>query len=263
MSYLKMESYPGGKTADGTYQTIINQIPPHEEFISGYLGHCAITRIKAPAGITYGIETNPDTVHNWEALNVAHPEHPLLDRMVIRTGKFLEQVKRLPWDCFLNPFIYLDPPYPRDTRRTQRDIYQCEMDQADHTELLRWCIAQKVPICISSYPNDLYEEMLTGWRCITFEAQTRGGPATEIIYMNYEEPTELHDYRFIGADYRQREVFKRRNTSFIRKFDRLTEKEKYLVFGIIESRIALMRESTGSGTGIIGGKSGRPAVPQQ
>jgi site-specific DNA-adenine methylase len=36
--------YPGGKNSDGTYQFIINHIPPHETYIEGFLGSGAIIR---------------------------------------------------------------------------------------------------------------------------------------------------------------------------------------------------------------------------
>lgn len=228
--YLKMPGYPGGKTADGTYQTIINQIPPHDTFISGYLGHCAITRIKKPAAVTFGIEPNQRTIDNWDQLKMANPDNRLLNSMHIYRGQFLEMIKRIPLEAIISPFIYLDPPYPKDTRRSQKDIYLFELEDTDHTELLTWCLKQTVPICISSYPNDLYNDMLKDWRSIKFEAQTRQGTATEIIYMNYPQPTVLHEYTHIGADYREREVFKKRCNSIIGKFDRLTWYEKLRVF---------------------------------
>lgn len=228
--YLKMPGYPGGKTGDGVYQTIINEIPPHDVFISGFLGHCAITRIKKPAGVTFGIEPNQRTIDTWDALRMANPKDDLLNTMHIYRGEFLEMIKRIPLTALIKPFIYLDPPYPKDTRRSKADIYLFEMEDLDHTELLKWCVKQTVPICISSYPNDLYNDMLADWRSITFEAQTRVGTATEIIYMNYDKPKHLHDYTHIGDDYRIREVYKKRCKSIIRKFQALTPYEQLRVF---------------------------------
>ena len=52
MTYFDIKgSYYGGKSGAGIYQQIINQIPPHEAFISGCLGYCGIMRHKRPASI--------------------------------------------------------------------------------------------------------------------------------------------------------------------------------------------------------------------
>jgi hypothetical protein len=51
---------------------------------------------------------------------------------------------------------------------------------------------------------------LEGWRTHTFQAMTRRGPATEWLWTNYPEPTALHDYRFLGDNYRERERIKRK-----------------------------------------------------
>ena len=42
-------SYPGGKNGAGVYQAIINQMPPHQTYIEGFLGSGAVLRMKKPA----------------------------------------------------------------------------------------------------------------------------------------------------------------------------------------------------------------------
>ena len=40
---------------------------------------------------------------------------------------------------------------------------------------------------------------------------TRGGtPATEWVWMNYPEPLALHDYRYLGDDFGERQRIKRK-----------------------------------------------------
>lgn len=39
------KTYFGGKNSNGTYQSIINEIPPHNNLIIPFAGNCAITRI--------------------------------------------------------------------------------------------------------------------------------------------------------------------------------------------------------------------------
>lgn len=53
--------FPGGKAGAGTYQKIINQIPPHEIYVEAFLGDGAIIRRKRPALRNIAIEIDPAT----------------------------------------------------------------------------------------------------------------------------------------------------------------------------------------------------------
>lgn len=46
--------YLGGKSQAGTYQRIINLIPPHDVYIEPFLGGGAIARLKRPARLERG-----------------------------------------------------------------------------------------------------------------------------------------------------------------------------------------------------------------
>ena len=61
-------TYPGGKNAPGVYQTIINLMPPHAVYIEPFLGSGAILRLKRPARINIGIDTDPQVIEQWQAL---------------------------------------------------------------------------------------------------------------------------------------------------------------------------------------------------
>ncbi len=65
-------------------------------------------------------------------------------------------------------------------------------------------------VMISGYASDLYDNMLDGWLKITFRANTHQGIAIETLWMNYPEPALLHDYSYLGADFREREHIKRK-----------------------------------------------------
>ena len=72
--------------------------------------------------------------------------------------------------------------------------------------------------------NALYDEALASWPRIDYMAQTRGGPKEESIWMNFPEPTELHDYSFLGDDFRERERIKKKKQRWqarLAKMDRL------------------------------------------
>lgn len=58
--------FPGGKAGAGTYQKIINQIPPHDIFVESFLGDGAIIRRKRPAWRNIGIEIDPGTAAQFD-----------------------------------------------------------------------------------------------------------------------------------------------------------------------------------------------------
>lgn len=82
-------------------------------------------------------------------------------------------------------FIYADPPYLRQTR-TQA-LYEYEMNEKEHISLIEKLLAHPGRVLISGYDNDLYNEMLSGWKKVSCETQAEhGSKRTEILWMNYE-----------------------------------------------------------------------------
>lgn len=65
-------------------------------------------------------------------------------------------------------------------------------------------------VAISTYDNPLYSKMLKGWNCIEISTATRQGPATELLYMNYPTPKKLHDYRYLGKNFTDRQRIQRK-----------------------------------------------------
>jgi hypothetical protein len=95
------------------------------------------------------------------------------------------------------------------------------MTDQDHIRLLTAVVSAKFPIMLSSYPNDLYSEYLKDWHTKQFQVVTRSGMRTEILFMNYPEPAQLHDYRYIGSNFRERERFKLIHDHMVSKFNKL------------------------------------------
>src|SRR5262245_12409680 len=58
-------AWPGGKDGAGVYQRLINQIPPHDLFISPFLGDCAVMRRKLPAAASIGIDKSRSNIERW------------------------------------------------------------------------------------------------------------------------------------------------------------------------------------------------------
>jgi DNA adenine methylase len=65
-------------------------------------------------------------------------------------------------------------------------------------------------VMISGYESSLYQISLKDWHTHSFQAATHHGMATEWIWMNYPPPVELHDYRYLGDNFRERERITKR-----------------------------------------------------
>jgi len=201
------KSYNGGKESDGTFQKIINILPPHDIYIELFLGNGAIYRNKKPATMaSILIDIDTAVIKAWSKIKKGSCS-------IINTDaiSWLENFK-VPADIFkkmgTRVLIYIDPPYPMDTRKSAKNLYKHEMNDLDHLKLLSAAAGINANVVISSYPNKIYNETLKDWCTIEFQSQTRSGTATEKVWYNYPTPTVLHDYKFIGNNYRDRERIK-------------------------------------------------------
>lgn len=220
-------NYPGGKNANGTYQVIINQIPPHTRYVELFLGSGAIIRNKILAkDANIGIEIDPKVIQaQW---STPKPE------ITIISGSAFDWLKKNMY-AGKKTFIYADPPYPINCRSGQKAIYDYELTDEQHTALLELLIKIPANIAISTYKNELYTSMLqaAGWRLLEFDAMTLGGHATEQLWCNYPEPTELHDYRFIGKNFTDRQRIHRKINRHINKLIALPILERNAIIDAI------------------------------
>ena len=104
--------------------------------------------------------------------------------------------------------VYCDPPYLRDTRKKYYPIYKYEYSLSQHIELLEIIKFLPCMVMISGYESQLYKDSLKNWNTHFFQATTHHGMATEWIWMNYSKPIQLHDYRYLGDNFREREKIK-------------------------------------------------------
>ena len=134
-------------------------------------------------------------------------------------------------------FVYADPPYLSETRRGRgRRIYRHELEtRAEHSRLLDVLTSLPCMVMISGYWSDLYAERLASWRAITYDATTRGGRvATEWLWMNYDEPVHLHDYRYLGENARKRQDFKRLQQRWIERLRGMGPTKRYALLSAID-----------------------------
>lgn len=75
-------------------------------------------------------------------------------------------------------FHYLDPPYLHRTRSREvingKHVYKFEMTDAEHEAMITQVLKLKGMVIISGYENDLYNDMLHGWRTETKSALADG-----------------------------------------------------------------------------------------
>jgi hypothetical protein len=65
-------------------------------------------------------------------------------------------------------------------------------------------------VLVSGYESALYDDILRGWNKRKFQAKTHVDLRVETLWFNYEAPSLLHDTRYLGANFRQRQDSKRR-----------------------------------------------------
>ncbi len=219
-----LDGYDGSKGGAGVYHRIISQIPPHETFIECFVGSGQITRHKLPARSTIVIDSDAAVIAAWKKSGSA---------ALAICGDAVRWLERRKWQG--NEVVYCDPPYLRSVRSWQGKLYSCEFwTIREHTRLLKTLLALPVPAMISGYASPLYSRLLKRWRPISYQTTTRAGrPVTEWLWMNYPEPFELHDYRFLGDGFRERERIKRRKVRWKARLLKMPALERMAVLSAI------------------------------
>lgn len=247
-------NYPGGKGGDGVYQQIINYIPPHSVYVSPFAGKDAIYRNLLPGSIAILNDTDPQIINYWKHYLKSFPEFSVHEnfiqgnffnadnkkhKVILRNNEAIFIINKF---CqSQNTFIYCDPPYPLKVRKNKRQLYAFEFaDEEQHVKLLEALLECTCNVMISTYENDLYNHYLTAispvnvitrklqrtWYKHSFVAQTRQGQAIETIYFNYEPPVILHDFRYLGKNFRERERIKRKVKRFQERMKMLPAAER-------------------------------------
>lgn len=146
-------------------------------------------------------------------------------------GDGIEMLKRAKFDP--GTLIYCDPPYMHETRGSD-DLYRFEMTDVDHRRLLR--VLRRLPamVVISGYWTSLYAATLEDWNHSTFQTTNRAGQLTqEHLWFNFPAPLELHDYRFLGGNFRERERIKRKKARWVGKLKRMPLLERQAIMGAL------------------------------
>lgn len=217
-------TYPGGKGGAGVAQTIINQMPWHSRYHEPFAGEANVYLAKRRAMATYLIERDPGQAERLQSYVEGFAS------VVVSNGCGIQHLQEFPFKK--NDLVYADPPYVHSTR-TREKIYDYELTDLEHHILLN--ILMKLPcrVIISGYASSLYDDKLKDWRRIEFRAMTRGGVRTEVLWMNYPEPTELHDYQWLGTDRKERQRIKRKVNRWVGKLQGLPVLERKAIMEAI------------------------------
>ena len=73
-------------------------------------------------------------------------------------------------------------------------------------------------------------EMLHDWHTTSFEAQTRSGEmATEWLWCNFPPPVELHDYRYLGENFTDRQRITRKRKRWVARLEKMPLLERQML----------------------------------
>lgn len=245
----KFENYYGSKGASGVYQQIINQIRPHDVYMELFAGTAVVFNSMKRSDTFVLNDIDPDvfvflckTLIGADPLRFSpdQPQDKEYKGHIINcdTWGYLRTFRPNPATKYC---LYLDPPYPISSRKNAVEVYKFEMTDNDHRNLLEIVTEigklPNVDVLISTYKNPIYAEYLADWRLITFPARTRTYTATEYLYMNYPEPVELHDYRYIGKDFTDRQRIARKIDRKVKQLMSMPDLERKAIIHAIQNRL--------------------------
>lgn len=214
--------YPGGKGGAGVYQKIINLIPPHNTYIEPFIGGGNIYFRKKPAGSSIVIDADAGQLEKLR---------PMLTASTTAIhGDAAPFLRSYAWQG--GEFIYADPPYVMASR-SGRKIYNHEMTDDQHRDLVSVLLTVPAAVMLSGYRNAIYDEALRDWRRIDFQAMTRGGVRTESLWLNYEPPAVPSELTYLGDNYRERERIKRKKARWASKLQSLPQAEQLAIMEVL------------------------------
>ncbi|WP_237613512.1 DNA adenine methylase [Pseudomonas syringae] len=195
---------------------MINLMPPHQTYIESHLGGGAVMRHKKAAQRNIGLDLDATVIERWHTEEAGACELHHVDAVT-----FLQAF------AFTgDELVYVDPPYVPQTRRRAK-VYRCDYTEEDHVRLLNCLVILPCNVMISGYDSELYNQELAGWRKVSFPAKTHVDVREEVVWMNYEPANRLHDTRYLGETFRDRQTIQRRQARLRSRIDSMSELERH------------------------------------
>lgn len=204
--------YPGGKAK--TFQHVVNLIPPHRVYIEPFLGLGSVMKAKRRAEVEFGIDLDE------RALKMSNLQNMGIQLIHDDGIAFLES---FPFEG--HEVVYCDPPYYPKARKRDR-VYRCDLGAEGHIRFLDLVTQLNAQVIISGYDNDIYRQYLSDWHLYTYQAKAHDGLREECLWYNFPSPGQLHDYRYLGSNFRERQTIRRRLERMKRRLDELTDQER-------------------------------------
>ena len=212
--------YPGSKAQAGVFQRIIGQMPPHQLYVEPFFGSGQVFWRKRRAQRSIVIDQDQACIVKAGAVTGVNAI----------CGDAISLLPKLTLPA--EAVVYCDPPYLLSTRRG-RVYYRHELDERAHTSLLALLQALPCRVLLSGYPSELYDRELRTWRCLRYRTRTRGRTVTECLWCNFPEPSELHDWRFAGQNFRERLTLKRLAARLLARLERMPGRKRgYLLYAV-------------------------------
>jgi DNA adenine methylase len=200
-------------TLNRTQRLIINEMPPHNLFLEVFMGRKPIMRLKRRAQINIGVDCDPDVV----AAAVDRYRDPGFTILRDDPIAFLRKYEWLHSQG--GELVYCSPPRLGNTEQGPR-----ESTEGFHEFLLETLKQLPCMVMITGIWSDLYERELSSWRTISY---TDTGGMEEFVWMNFERPFELHDYRYFGDNHKERGQIKRKATRWRKRLEDMPLLERY------------------------------------
>lgn len=242
-----MNGYPGAKAGAGVRQQIISLMPPHQVYVEPFLGSGQIFYAKKPA--EYSIVADLDA-----GLIRGHIERrrPRTVYLVADALELLPSLKLTRRDL-----VYLDPPY-HPAARSRAKIYRHELDARAHSRLLAMVDRLSCNVILSGYNCEAYDRALSGWHRLDYGTMTRGGPRVESAWCNFTPYLAMHDVRFVGANFRERERIKRKRSRWVSRFKAMPPAERNCIAEALREAEASIAAAGGEDRIAAGGANRSP-----
>ncbi len=231
---MNLQKYPGQKEIPGVFHKIINEIPKHTNYYELFAGSGAIAKLLMKKA-TANYHLNDIDFNVTRELSKTYPNAAV-------TNLDIQQVlKTLAGILDKNCFIFLDPPYKHETRPGNQELYQHEMTDDQHIQLLLAVLQQKSKIMIIHPKCELYDTVLKGWRTVPVKIRYHTKTSLELLYMNYPEPDELQTDFYLGKDCWDRQRLKRKADGWVKKIQNLPVLERKMLMNRL-AKVAHQRE---------------------
>ncbi len=237
-----LKNYPGNKGSKQMLAFIINNIPKTHSYLEAFGGSAAVAmeliRLNIPELYEITICEKNETVRHLITDKLKHVMK-VNDETLVTTGyDGFNAIKLEPMDGV----IYFDPPYKMSSRRSKKPIYgEQEWDDPTHAVFLakinEKAMLRKFFMMVSHYPCPMYDNALKDWHSKEIQVMTRGGLATEKIWMNYDiNGLDLLTTKHLALNAHDRQRLQRQKRLLLGKLTRMPRHQRQFIIDSVNEK---------------------------